>query len=912
MAKSPPAKDEAPAKGSAATKGAAPGTRSVTVPGPEDLEHASEDALLQLRIGRSAHLYTVVISAMLALDGILVLLLDSSLPVLPKSATGLSALHDTGFLLIPIAAGLAIALTALFAKWEAFQLWPWEPHFSTTVGAVAVNALIAIVYGLRITGVGPFGTLSILPWYYPVALAGISIALLGLVMTWSTWSPRQWASAVSAVLPVATAAFLYVPLASGVSGAAGLSISLFLSAILYQTSGSFLHLISSGTRPHERELITSGQSKMFRIADEIRDKEEALHFRTTSLLKREADVENAEASIKRQNEALEEARKQLDDFEADYQGRSNALVEKEHAWAGQIAEMDARNRLVEDRTRALEVREQEVARIVPQLSGREQRLVEREGELTKRDVEITQRDQDLTRRAAAATETEARLESRKKELDRKTGELLQREGEVVSLESAAKAGTSSPTTAQSDLAAREVKLLQFKSLLDEQNVALGRKAKENAEKAKTAEEGLRRVVEREGALATREAALRQREGDLEEVAKAALARRTEYEGASLGYATRLQELGQKQAEVAQKEADLARSLKSVNDREGAVSAREQRLQAQRQELADRERNLTARERQVDASEAEVGLRRAERMRAPEVYMEDLPAAAEANRPGGAVAARPERRNLVGTTITEASAETAQASTGILRPATGAMHPDRLPTGISRLDDLLLGGLPARAHVVLLGDAFVGKEIVLYSFIAEGLKRGEPAVLVTGARSPEEVAGSLGIVLPQFKEYEQLGMVTWIDASGAGLPAGPKRIVLAGPADRAGILQNLAKVAKQLEEEKKAPFRVGFLGLSAVMTNGDAHGGTSFLQNAVGILKLRPALGMYALEGGAIPDAQVEALLGRMDGAILFRQDRDKTFLSVKGLGEIQTHDWVECRATNRTLVIGSFALERIR
>ena len=70
--------------------------------------------------------------------------------------------------------------------------------------------------------------------------------------------------------------------------------------------------------------------------------------------------------------------------------------------------------------------------------------------------------------------------------------------------------------------------------------------------------------------------------------------------------------------------------------------------------------------------------------------------------------------------------------------------------------------------------------------------------------------------------------------------------------------------------------------------------------------------MYSLEGGALTEAQVESLLGRMDGAIVFRQDRDRTFLSVRGFGDVQTHDWVECRATNRALIVGSFALERIR
>lgn len=252
----------------------------------------------------------------------------------------------------------------------------------------------------------------------------------------------------------------------------------------------------------------------------------------------------------------------------------------------------------------------------------------------------------------------------------------------------------------------------------------------------------------------------------------------------------------------------------------------------------------------------------------------------------------------------------------LRAPTQRRIADRLPTGTPRLDDLLLGGMPPKSHLVLVGDAFVGKEIVLYGFIAEGLKRGEPAVLVTATRPPTEVAESLGVVLPQFREYEQMGMVTWIDASGSGAgaaaSAGPHRLVAKGADDRAGILSLLVKTAKSAEDQKKLPVRVGFLGLSAVLSHGDERASFSFLQNVVGILKPRGALAMYALEGSAISEAQVETILSRMDGAIVFRQDRDKTFLSVKGLGEVQTRDWVECRATNRALVVGSFALERIR
>ncbi len=227
---------------------------------------------------------------------------------------------------------------------------------------------------------------------------------------------------------------------------------------------------------------------------------------------------------------------------------------------------------------------------------------------------------------------------------------------------------------------------------------------------------------------------------------------------------------------------------------------------------------------------------------------------------------------------------------------------------------MLGGLPPKSHTVLVGDPFVGKEVALYAFLAEGLKRGEPIVLVTAARPPAEVTEGLGVVLPQFREYEQKGLVTWIDASG---PSAAGRndvhhLPTKGSDDRAGILSAMVKAAKTVGGDDSAPFRAGFLGLSAVLAHGDERASFSFLQNVVGILKPRNALAVYSLEPGALSDSALETLLSRMDGAIMFKQDRDKTFLSVKGLGEVQTRDWIECRATARGLIVGSFALERIR
>lgn len=877
----------------------------MTVPQAEDLKHAEKDALLQLRIGRSAHLYAIFASTALAVDGFLLLFFYPQLPAFASGDRGAVALEHTFFLVFPLIAGLAVAGIGLASKYEEFLLWPWEAHFSVTVVALALNVLLAIVYVLRLGGVSSFAAISLFPWFYSAELAGISLALVGITLTWSGWSARQWASALSAVLPVASALLVYFPPSTTTGVSDAFVLSLFISAIFYQTSGSFLHLISSGTRPHERELITSGQTRMFRMADDLRKREEALAFRESALVKRESDLENSVLSVKRQNDSLSEAREQLDALESDYRKRSDVVSTKEREWAGKFAQMDSRGRLVEDKTKALELREQEVQRLLPQISAREARLVEREGEQTKRDVELGQREQGLGSRETAVTEAETRLESRRKEFDQKTQEILRREGDLTARETAGGGGGAAPVPGGPDLAARETKLKQLQVMLDEQNVLLGKKSRENAERTKVIETALKTSAEKEAALASREAALSQREATVADREKSAAEAQGRYESAAKDYAARLEEYGRQSASVAQQAADLDQRTKSVTERETAIADLKTRVRSAITDLDRRAADLRQREASVRAMEAEVSLRSQAVARGSDLSRRGPVAVAAAAGAGPAAASG-------GTDVRDLSEEPAAPTAETLATPTARHFADRLPTGTPRLDDLLLGGIPPKGHVVLLGDAFVGKEVVLYGFVGEGLKRGEPAVLITASRSPAEVSESLGVVLPQFREFEQMGMVRWIDASGSGAATDDHHIALQSSDDRAGILSNLVGAANAANGQNASSFRVAFLGLSAVLAHGDERASFSFLQNVVGILKPRNALAMYSLEAGALSEAQVETLLGRMDGAIVFREDRDRLFLSVKGFGEVETREWIECRATQRQLIVGSFALERIR
>jgi len=241
--------------------------------------------------------------------------------------------------------------------------------------------------------------------------------------------------------------------------------------------------------------------------------------------------------------------------------------------------------------------------------------------------------------------------------------------------------------------------------------------------------------------------------------------------------------------------------------------------------------------------------------------------------------------------------------------------ERVKSGTTRLDDLLYGGIPFNANLLFVGPPYVGKEVMIHNFIAEGLKKGVPAVLITTSKPPAEVAKDMAPILPTFVEYEQLGLVHWIDCSGttpsSGKPLRDKSTWrVNGPTDFEAIL----KVVNELDASFKGKyqyFRLAFLTLSSCI-GADQSAALSFVQKLVNRLRQTKAVAAYALERGMHTDQQVESLEHFVDGAIHFKSEKQKTMLQVIGLGESQTRDWVPYKHSNKAVLIGSFQLERIR
>lgn len=66
---------------------------------------------------------------------------------------------------------------------------------------------------------------------------------------------------------------------------------------------------------------------------------------------------------------------------------------------------------------------------------------------------------------------------------------------------------------------------------------------------------------------------------------------------------------------------------------------------------------------------------------------------------------------------------------------------RIPMGISQLDDMLGGGLPAGCSLLVVGPSGCGKTMLATEFLAEGVRRGEPGVIAAFEKSPSQLLGN---------------------------------------------------------------------------------------------------------------------------------------------------------------------------
>jgi KaiC/GvpD/RAD55 family RecA-like ATPase len=347
--------------------------------------------------------------------------------------------------------------------------------------------------------------------------------------------------------------------------------------------------------------------------------------------------------------------------------------------------------------------------------------------------------------------------------------------------------------------------------------------------------------------------------------------------------TKLKEpLGYKEEEMLRREEDLLyREKMLVQEKRKIGEAKKQGFGVEEQEMKDRLESLKT---EIHRKEDEV--------RAKEKYLK----------------AKMEELRLREQGLIEEEIEAREEERAL------ELQQDKIKTGSPRLDDLLLGGIPFDSNVQIYGPPFVGKEVIVNAFIAEGLKKGIPAIWVLTEKTPSDIREEMRFVVSGYEEYEKLNLVHYVDAYSKSMEAEEDdqyTTYVEDPTDHKGIMKAVNTVAKEFKKNHEY-YRVAFRSVSTLVAYLDVQTAFKFLQSFAGRRKRDKAVSFYMVEKGMHQDQEIQMMGSMMDGMIDLKVEQLKSYLSVQGICDVQSRAWIKYTYSKHGVSIGSFSLDHIR
>ncbi|UCE91236.1 MAG: hypothetical protein JSV90_07425 [Methanobacteriota archaeon] len=916
---------------------------------------ARKAAMLQLRMGRVAHVLGLASGLALAATAVLAYLLENweLLIDAPEYVTVLKWI-------VPLMAGVIAALVALGVKWEPYFADRREPHFALNVAAFIVPAVFIALIALDEMGEVALGRPD---WLYPASLLGITLTMISLALTWEGRGRRKAISIAAAMFPPSLLVFPMVFHFAPIDLASILPMAYLGSAVAVQLSGSMLHIIASSTSIQEREVLKASDGKLREQIKELERRAVALDYREEAFRTKESDLEAYERRLSEELEVIDDRKMHIEKMESELELRAQDAKSARQELTKKEVEIETQLDTLRLKETDTETQKREVDKRVKSVTSKEMKLAKKGSELEQKLLEATAKERDLKRQIADIAEERKSFESVRAELETLQAELAEKEKQLAKRETtvdvgmlqslAAKKGAGKGDEATAVESLRQ-QLLISKEAVAEKEIALRTREEEIRKKAQKAERLVARadkqmndlvekesqLLEREKEIAQTEAGLRTAMDSLEAQGEEIRLTKEDAMEAEKQYAALAKSLRDKLGEANEQKEELSRKRMSLERREGIVKELEARLKAEHERANAKVRELIAKDKSLNAKETELGLKLAElksKERSLFKSVTDFDSArsgvVEADAEGMKALDVRERRlkdkeREMKARLYQREKELEKRERALqtqlkkdiddLGAEVETEYADKkVKTGIERLDDLLLGGMPFAANVLYVGPPFIGKETATMLFVAEGLKKGVPAVIVTTSHPPVEVARMMAPIMPTFVEFEQLGLVRWIDATGSPDESrsgdGTGNVTkVDGPDDYKGIGSAMDDIASSLSGDGHPYFRVVYLSLSMSVPEADNKAAYRFVQAFATRVRQSNAVGVYTLEKGMHSEQQIESIQHQMTGAVEFKTDKKKTLLSVQGICDAQTRDWVEYRHTNKSLTIGAFSLERIR
>lgn len=240
---------------------------------------------------------------------------------------------------------------------------------------------------------------------------------------------------------------------------------------------------------------------------------------------------------------------------------------------------------------------------------------------------------------------------------------------------------------------------------------------------------------------------------------------------------------------------------------------------------------------------------------------------------------------------------------------------KIKTGVLRLDDLLLGGLPINSNVLVTGPPFIGKDVLLNLFIAQGLKSNTPCIYVTTNKRVSEIKEELSCIVPNYEEYEKKGLIYFVDAysKSLGIVENNSNIEFAEPQKDLDEIELAINRIYRVFSKNFKQLRIVFNSISTLIAQSSSFKTFKIMQTLCGKYKEYGASSLFIVDPEMHKKSEIEMFKHLMDGVIEFEERNMKTFLRVRGICDVQTRAWVEYKHSKNMLdLVGSFSLEHIR
>ena len=123
--------------------------------------------------------------------------------------------------------------------------------------------------------------------------------------------------------------------------------------------------------------------------------------------------------------------------------------------------------------------------------------------------------------------------------------------------------------------------------------------------------------------------------------------------------------------------------------------------------------------------------------------------------------------------------------------------NKLPTGIPGFDSISEGGLPRGRSTLLCGGTGSAKTTFGVQFLVEGVRRGEPGIMVTFEEQPDDIKCNVARFGWDLEKYEKDGLFSFIDASFHG----EAESTVVGDYDLGGLLARIEHAVKKLKSSR---------------------------------------------------------------------------------------------------------------